>query len=127
MVGPFKTAPGDYTHIFMAVNKFTKWIELKVVTSIESAKAAQFMEEITHCFGVPNRIITYLGKHFTGSEFWDFCKDNLINVYYSSLPHPRYNGLRTQKSQATGYTPFFMVYSSEAILPSVVAFGTPRI
>jgi hypothetical protein len=41
---------------------------------------------------VPNRIITDLGKTFTGSVFWDFCQDNLIDVYYSSVAHPRYNG-----------------------------------
>ncbi|XP_072148534.1 uncharacterized protein [Setaria viridis] len=165
MVGPFKTAPGGYTHIFVADDKLTKWIEVKAVTSIESAKAAQFMEEITHCFGVPNRIITDLGKQFTNSEFWDFSQDNLIDVYYSSVAHQRCNGqvecanwmvlkslkshifdnaskyatkwlrelphviwgLRTLKSWATGYTPFFMVYGSEAVLPSDVAFGTPRI
>ncbi|XP_014660979.1 uncharacterized protein LOC106804425 [Setaria italica] len=123
------------------------------------------MEEIMHRFGVPNRIITNLGAQFTNSEFWEFCQDNLIDVYYSSVAHPRCNGqvecangmvlqslksrifddaskyatkwlrelphvvwgLRTQKSQATGYTPFFMVYGLEAVLPSDVAFGTPRI
>ncbi|XP_072151073.1 uncharacterized protein [Setaria viridis] len=52
MVGPFKTAPGGYTHIFVAVDKFTKWIEVKGVTSVESAKAAQFMEKITYHFRV---------------------------------------------------------------------------
>ncbi|XP_014660963.1 uncharacterized protein LOC106804417 [Setaria italica] len=141
MVGAFKTAPGSYIHIFMAVDKFTKWIEVK-------AKAAQFMEEIMHRFGIPNRIITDLGKQFTGSEFCDFCQDNLIDVYYSSVAHLRCNGqverangmvlqslksrifddaskyatkwlhklphviwgLRTQKSRATNYTPFFMMY-----------------
>jgi hypothetical protein len=41
---------------------------------------------------VPNRIITDLGKAFNGSVFWDFCQDNLIDVYYSSDNHPRCNG-----------------------------------
>jgi hypothetical protein len=36
-------------------------------------------------------------------------------------------GLRTQKSLATGYSPFFMVYGFEVILPSDIAFGAPRI
>ena len=32
-------------------------------------------------------------------------------------------GLRTQRSRATGYSPFFMVYGSEAILLTDIAFG----
>ena len=36
-------------------------------------------------------------------------------------------GLRTQKSRATGYFPFFMVYGFEAVLPSDIAFGSPHI
>ena len=34
--------------------------------------------------------------------------------------------LRTTPSRATGYTPFFMVYGSEAILPMDLDYGTPR-
>ena len=35
--------------------------------------------------------------------------------------------LRTTPSQATGYTPFFMVYGSEAVLPTDLDYGAPRI
>ena len=35
--------------------------------------------------------------------------------------------LRTTPSWATGYTPFFMVYGSEAILPTDLNYGAPRI
>ena len=72
-MGPLKTAAGGYNHIFMVIDKFTKWIEVKPVTATTSAKAAEFMEEISHRFAVPNRIITDLGTSFTGSEFWDYC------------------------------------------------------
>jgi hypothetical protein len=48
--------------------------------------------DIKHLFGVPNKIITDLGAAFTGSVFWDFCQYNLIDVYYSSVSHPRCNG-----------------------------------
>ena len=34
--------------------------------------------------------------------------------------------LCTQRSRATGYSPFFIVYGSEAILPMDIAFGAPR-
>jgi hypothetical protein len=36
-------------------------------------------------------------------------------------------GLRTQVSSATDFWPFFLVYGSEAIFPTNVAFGAPRI
>jgi hypothetical protein len=35
--------------------------------------------------------------------------------------------LRTTLSRATGLTPFFMVYGSEAILPMDLEYGAPRI
>jgi hypothetical protein len=35
--------------------------------------------------------------------------------------------LRTTLSRATGFTPFFMVYRSEAILPTDLEYGAPRI
>jgi hypothetical protein len=132
------------------------------VTSEEEVK---FIGDIKHRFGVPNRIITDLGTAFTGLVFWDFCQDNLIDVYYSLVAHPRCNGqverangmvlqalkdriyddasnyatrwlaelphviwgLRTQVSSATGFSPFFLDYESEAILPTYVTFRAPRI
>jgi hypothetical protein len=57
-----------------------------------SKEATKFMEDITHHFGVPNKIVTNLGTDFTGSDIWDFCEDNLIDVYYSSVAHLRCNG-----------------------------------
>ena len=32
-VGPLKAAQGGYTHIFVTIDKFTKWIEVKPVSS----------------------------------------------------------------------------------------------
>jgi transposase InsO family protein len=34
--------------------------------------------------------------------------------------------LRTMPSRATGFTPFFLVYGSEAMLPTDVEYGSPR-
>jgi hypothetical protein len=34
LVGPFKKAKGGFTHIFMAMDKFTKWVEVKSAASI---------------------------------------------------------------------------------------------
>jgi hypothetical protein len=35
--------------------------------------------------------------------------------------------LRTTPSRATGFTPFFLVYGSEAMLPTDVEYGFPRL
>jgi hypothetical protein len=79
-VGPFRTTSGGYNHILVAVNKFTKWIEVRPIKKVISKEAAKFIRGITHRFGVPNRIITNLGVTFTSLVFWDFCQDNTINV-----------------------------------------------
>jgi hypothetical protein len=91
-VGPFRTARGRNKHIIVAVHKFTLWIQVRVVASVTSKEAAKFIEEITHHFGVPNKIVPDLGPAFTRSDFWDFCQDNLINVNYSSVAHLHCNG-----------------------------------
>jgi hypothetical protein len=51
----------------VAVDKFTKWIEIHPVSTVTSKEVAKFIEDITHRFGVPNRIVTDLGKAFTRS------------------------------------------------------------
>jgi hypothetical protein len=68
-VGPFRTTPGGYKHILVVVDKFTKWIEVRAVVKLTSEEAAKFIGDITHRFGVFNRIKTNLGKAFTGSAF----------------------------------------------------------
>jgi hypothetical protein len=61
-------SPG-YKHILVALDKFTKCIEVRSVARVTSKEAAWFMEYITHRFGVSNRIVTDLGKAFTWSDF----------------------------------------------------------
>ena len=36
MVGPLKKGPSGFTHLLIAVDKFTKWIEAKPITNIRS-------------------------------------------------------------------------------------------
>jgi hypothetical protein len=60
MIGPFKKSQGGYTHIFVAIEKFIKWIEYKPIASLTSAKAVEFIQEIIFRFGIPNSIITDL-------------------------------------------------------------------
>jgi hypothetical protein len=65
LVGPFKKARGGFTHIFIAVDKFTKWIEVNPTTSITVVKAVEFIKEIMYRFDMPNNIIIDNGTLFT--------------------------------------------------------------
>ena len=92
MIGPFKKAQGGYTHVLVAIDKFTKWIEFKPIASLTAAKAVEFIQDIIFHFGIMNSIITDLVSNFTGSEFFDFCEQRSICIKYVSVAHPRANG-----------------------------------
>jgi hypothetical protein len=92
LVDPFKNAKGGFTHIFVAVNKFKKWIEVKPAASITAAKAVEFIKEIMYKFGVSNNIITDNMTQFIVREFKDFCADSNIKINYASMSHPQSNG-----------------------------------
>jgi hypothetical protein len=92
LVGPFKKAKCGFTHIFIAMDKFTKGIEVKPDASITAAKAVESIKEIMNMFGIPNNIITDNGTQFTTREFKDFCADLGIKINYASVSHPQSNG-----------------------------------
>jgi hypothetical protein len=92
LVGPFKKAKGGFTHIFVAVDKFTKWVEVKSVASVTASKVVEFIRVIMYRFGMPNNIITDNGTQFTVREFKDFCVDSDININYASVSHLQSKG-----------------------------------
>jgi transposase InsO family protein len=164
-VGPLKKAKGGLEYIFIAIKKFTKWIEYKPLVKYSAAKAVEFIQDIMHRFGIPNRVITDLGSPFIAIEFINWTQDYGINIDYASVAHPEANGqveranrlilarlkprlyeeledysskwieelpmvvwgLCTQVSKATRYSPFFLVYGSEAVLPVDLIWTSQKI
>jgi transposase InsO family protein len=92
LVGPLQKAPGGFTHLLVAIDKFSKWIEVRPLNSIRSKQAVAFFTNIIHHFGVPNSIITDNGTQFTGRKFLDFCEDHHIRVDWAAVAHPMMNG-----------------------------------
>jgi transposase InsO family protein len=88
LVGLFKKAKGGFTHVFVVVDKFTKWVEVKPTASITTAKVVEFIREIMYMFGIPNNIVTDNGTQFTAREFKYFCADLDIKINYVSMSHP---------------------------------------
>jgi hypothetical protein len=52
--------------------------------------------------------------------------ENYSSKWIEELPKVVW-GPRTQVSRATGYSPFFLVYGSEAILPADLIWTSPKI
>jgi hypothetical protein len=69
MIGPFTTVPGGFTHVLVAIDKFTKWIEYKLIAKLTPDRVVDFISDILHRFGFPNTIITDLGSNFTANQF----------------------------------------------------------
>jgi transposase InsO family protein len=164
LVGPLQKAPGGFTHLLVAIHKFSKWIEVRPLTSIGSEQAVAFFTNIIHRFGIPNSINTDNGTQFTGKNFLDFYEGHHIRVDWVAVAHPMTNGqverangmilqglkpriyndlnkfvkrwikelpsvvwsLRTTPSRATGFSPFFLVYGAEAVLPTDLEYCSPR-
>jgi hypothetical protein len=164
MVGPLKRAPSGFTHLLVAVDKFTKWIEAKPIAKCDGKTARKFMADIVVRFGVPHSIITDNGSNLSLGALRQYCDENGIRLDLASVAHPQSNGqversnglilqglkprleaplhraagawaeelpsvlwsLRTMPNRSTGFTPFFLVYGAEAVLPTDIIHDSPR-
>ena len=91
LVGPLRRAHGGFTHLLVAVDKFSKWIEVRPINNIRSEQAVLFFTDIVHRFGVPNSIITDNGTQFTGRKFLEFCDIYHLRMDWSAVAHPQMN------------------------------------
>jgi transposase InsO family protein len=92
MMGPLRQAPGGFTHLLVAVNKFSKWIEARPIVNIHSEEAVSFFTKIIYRFDIPNTIITDNGTQFMGKKFLNLCDNHHICVDRSTVAHPNTNG-----------------------------------
>jgi hypothetical protein len=92
MIGPLPTAPGGFNRVLVAIDKFTKWIEVKPVTCLKADRVLDFLDELVHRYGLPHRIITDLGSNLNNHQFWEYCENSGIDVRYVSVAHPLANG-----------------------------------
>ena len=68
LVGPLKKASEGYTHLFVTIDKFAKWIEARPISTIKSEQAVLFFLDIIHWFRVSNSIIIDNSTQFTGKK-----------------------------------------------------------
>jgi hypothetical protein len=87
-----KEHSSGYTHILLAIDKFSKWIEAWPLAKITSELAVKFVTNIIHRFGVPNSIIMDNGTQFTRNKFIEFYGEYHIRIDWAVVAHPRANG-----------------------------------
>jgi transposase InsO family protein len=92
MIKPLPIAPGGFNRVLVAIDKFTKWIEVKSVTCPKADRVLDFLDELVHRYGLPHCIITDLGSNFNNHQFWEYCENSGIDVRYVLVAHPRANG-----------------------------------
>jgi hypothetical protein len=88
IVGPLQKAPRGYTHLLVAIDKFSKWVEVRPITNLRAEQAVTFFTDIVYLFRVPNSIITDNGSQFMGRKFLEFCDKFHICVDWAAVVHP---------------------------------------
>jgi transposase InsO family protein len=76
----------------IAIDKFSKWMEVRPITNLRAEQAVTFFTDIVYRFGVPNSIITNNGSQVTGRKFLEFCDKFHIRVDWAAVAHPQANG-----------------------------------
>jgi transposase InsO family protein len=91
IVGPLRKAPKGYTHLLVAIDKFSKWVEVRPITNLRAEQAVTFFTDIIYRFGVPNSIISDNMSQFTDRKFLEFCDKFHILVDWAAVAHPQTN------------------------------------
>jgi hypothetical protein len=92
MVGPLKTAPSGFTHLLVAVDKFTKSMEAKPIRKLDGKTALKFVKDIVVRFDIPHSIITDNGTNLSQGEVEEYYHHNGIHLDLASVAHPQSNG-----------------------------------
>ena len=92
-MGPFPLGKKQLRFLIVAIDYFTKWVEVEPVMTITKAKVTSFVwKNIIYRFGVPRVIISDNGKQFDNPKFRKICQDLGVKNHYSFPRHPQANG-----------------------------------
>jgi transposase InsO family protein len=93
LLGPFDAALGQLKHLLVAVDYFTKWIEVETSSTITSARAKNFVFRNIIClFGTPAAMVIDNGIQFTNKGFHEMLAGLQLKHHFASVSHPQSNG-----------------------------------
>jgi hypothetical protein len=94
LLGPLPPAQGNLRYVVVAVEYFSKWIEVKPLVTITSVTVHKFFWKSIVCrFGVPRAITVDNGTQFDAEAFKEFCDQIGTKIHFASVRHPESNGL----------------------------------
>ncbi|KAH9688200.1 Ribonuclease H [Citrus sinensis] len=93
LIGPLPKARGAATHAIVAIDYFTKWVEVEALSRITEKKTTDFVWRNLVCrYGIPYALVTDNGRQFDNHSFREFCQNLGIELKYCSPAHPQSNG-----------------------------------
>lgn len=93
LIGRLPKGKGGMQFTVVAVEYFTKWIEVELLATITSNKVLDFVVKNIICrYGLPQKIVSDDGTQFDSDLFTNFCARHGIIKIFSSVVHPQENG-----------------------------------
>lgn len=93
ILGPFPVATAKKKFLIMAIDYFTKWIEVNSLAKIITKQVVQFLWESIMCkYGIQQILVTDNGKQFNNEEFRKYCTENETQLRFTSMTYPQDSG-----------------------------------
>ena len=92
MIGPLPTTQAQAKFAILAIDYFTKWVEVELLSVITKAKCTNIIwRNIIYWFGVPHSIVTDNRKQFDNPALREMCQEFGIHKLFSTPGHPQAN------------------------------------
>ncbi|VFQ68722.1 unnamed protein product [Cuscuta campestris] len=93
IIGAFPIAQGGKKFVIVAIDYFTKWIEVEALANITTQQCKKFIwKNIITRFGAPMNLITDNGPQFRNPRFTEYLEGFGIKHNRSSVAYPQGNG-----------------------------------
>ncbi|KAI3821347.1 hypothetical protein L1987_08913 [Smallanthus sonchifolius] len=156
IVGKLPKAPGGKVFMLAMTDYFSKWIEAEAFVQVREKEVISFIKRnILTRFGILENIVCDNGSQFIGKRTTDFYASWGIKMITFTQVHPQVNGQaessnkiivnnlkkrlgwveelpfilwedRTTTKNATGHTPFSLVFGTESMIPTEMVIPTAR-
>ncbi|GJW18269.1 reverse transcriptase domain-containing protein [Tanacetum coccineum] len=128
---PFPKGPGKVKFLIVAMDYFTKWIEVNPIAAITGNQIKKFVWDNIVCrFGLPGEIISDNGKQFRDNPFKDCLGEGVkarldkgSKDWIEEIPHVLWVH-RTMIKLSNGDTPFSLTYGTKAVIPAEIDMPT---